>query len=1032
MNAFALPVSVPATPKNILYVRADSFGDLILFTPALARFLKAWPSARHTLLVRPGYDSLQPLFPAGLNWQVAPINPFKDTPAAARPALQKLLAELAANPPDLIVAAALTRTWLEVAIAARFPQARRVVLGQGAVDPLFARALELELGPQAATAFNETVATDATALDWENNHRLADHLLGQKGARSIPALTIPPADTAKAAQLLATHRLTAGQWVACYPAGVANVTMKAWQPAKFAETIAWLQREHGLKVLLLGHRSEAAIVEETAALAARAGAPKPPVWLSQDGEIPLMAALLATAKFYLGNDTGPMHVSAGVGIPVVGIFGGGFWPRFKPVGRQVVSVVQPLPCFACSWDCHFGDAPCVKTLAVADVQAAVTRLLAAGAQPLDAVQEAKNFSAEALALVATVTPRYHQLQRDRLDRQHKIEELTHLGREKDVEIADLKTAAEERKREMEAIKAELEAECAGKDTEIAELKGEADTKDAEINSLKSEANTKDAEIASLKSEADTKDAEINSLKSEANTKDAEIEQLKAVCNEREALIFKLTDIVKDFQRQVADLNAAAAAKEIHLTQVTAAREQLSASHARLTASQEQLTASLAQTTAHRDQLAAAHDQVNAELTKLRAHFASLPPDATQYGQWLYDKDVHIRNIEAMLAEARHSLENYARGHSDLEQIKRYDKWLHEKEAVIQQLARACAEREALIRQLAADNVGLGRATKAWVSVRESVRQKVWQPLCAWAFRKVVDDHEIKLGILRQYAPRPLAWDRRLPRRARLPEAALPDVVIVTPSYNQDKFLESTLLSVLNQNYPKLRYRVQDGGSKDRSPEIIARYADRLAGWYSGKDAGQSAAIRAGFDQLPGGPGDIMAWLNSDDLLAPRTLRFVAEYFATHPEVDAVYGHRIIIDELDREIGRWVMPPHDPASLEWIDYVPQETLFWRRRAWDAVGGLDPSFQFALDWDLLARFQQAGVRIARLPYFLGCFRLHSEQKTSAHIHTTGNEEMTRIRRRIHGPNPDLTRIEHFARKARFQAALHSRLHALGVRF
>jgi len=155
-------------------------------------------------------------------------------------------------------------------------------------------------------------------------------------------------------------------------------------------------------------------------------------------------------------------------------------------------------------------------------------------------------------------------------------------------------------------------------------------------------------------------------------------------------------------------------------------------------------------------------------------------------------------------------------------------------------------------------------------------------------------------------------------------------------------------------------------------------------------------------------------------------------FARHPHGAVVYGHRIIIDAHDQEIGRWIMPRHDPATLEWIDYVPQETLFWRRRAWNAVGGLDPSFQFALDWDLLARFQQAGARIVRLPYFLGCFRLHSEQKTSAHIHTTGHEEMTRIRTRIHGPTPDPARIEHYARKARFTAALTARLHGWGIRF
>ncbi len=139
----------------------------------------------------------------------------------------------------------------------------------------------------------------------------------------------------------------------------------------------------------------------------------------------------------------------------------------------------------------------------------------------------------------------------------------------------------------------------------------------------------------------------------------------------------------------------------------------------------------------------------------------------------------------------------------------------------------------------------------------------------------------------------------------------------------------------------------------------------------------------------------MAWFNSDDLLAPRALAFVAAYFAANPDVDVVYGHRIIIDDADREVGRWIMPRHEEDSIEWIDYVPQETLFWRKRAWDLAGGIDPSFQFALDWDLLARFQQAGCKIVRLPYFLGCFRVHSQQKTMpGHPHD---------RRRRNGPHP-----------------------------
>jgi GT2 family glycosyltransferase len=301
------------------------------------------------------------------------------------------------------------------------------------------------------------------------------------------------------------------------------------------------------------------------------------------------------------------------------------------------------------------------------------------------------------------------------------------------------------------------------------------------------------------------------------------------------------------------------------------------------------------------------------------------------------------------------------------------------------------------------------------------------------FKRLVEDYWMRIEVLRQYEPRPVRWDA-LPK-PHLPEARLPRIGIVTPSFNQASFLESTLRSVLDQGYPKLDYVVQDGGSKDASPEIIARYSGRLAHWESAPDRGQSDAIAKGFARIADrlGPDDVMAWLNSDDLMAPGALRYVGEYFRSHPSVDAIYGHRLIIDEHIREIGRWILPPHDPGVIGWVDYVPQETLFWRKRAWTAGGGIDPAFQFAMDWDLLARFTQAEQRIVRVPHFLGGFRVHKDQKTSQHLHSTGAEEMALIRARFHGAEApdDWKRINAWARRVRFRGALTARLYSIGIR-
>jgi len=257
-----------------------------------------------------------------------------------------------------------------------------------------------------------------------------------------------------------------------------------------------------------------------------------------------------------------------------------------------------------------------------------------------------------------------------------------------------------------------------------------------------------------------------------------------------------------------------------------------------------------------------------------------------------------------------------------------------------------------------------------------------------------------------YPPRPIAPEK-FPPAHRTPR---PRLSIVTPSFYHAAYLEQTMRSVLEQD-TAIDYVVQDGGSRDGTVEILQRLArefpadgdrarPRLISWSSERDAGQADAIARGFAKTSGAPDDVMAYLNSDDFYTPGALAFVADYFAHHPDVDVLYGHRIVVDEQSREIARWFLPAHDAEVLRLNDFVPQETLFWRRRLWERVGGLDTSFHFAVDWDLLLRFQAAGARIVRIPYFLACFRAHAAQKTSAIMHSTGQSEITRLRERTHG--------------------------------
>lgn len=316
----------------------------------------------------------------------------------------------------------------------------------------------------------------------------------------------------------------------------------------------------------------------------------------------------------------------------------------------------------------------------------------------------------------------------------------------------------------------------------------------------------------------------------------------------------------------------------------------------------------------------------------------------------------------------------------------------EKEKPIQNLSKLAAEKERVIQthesrrkrkrklRIVADAVGL--RTLASIPARIPI---ILRP---------------RLGWLNQYEGRPLKQERSFLIESEQLNA-YPMISIVTPSFNQANFIGKTIDSVLSQNYPNLEFFVQDGGSSDETVDVLKEYGDRLTGWESESDNGQSQAINRGLVQTS---GEIMAWLNSDDLLLPDTLRIVAEYFNKHPDVDVVYGNRLMIDDEDMEIGRWILPYHSNKVLNWADFIPQETMFWRRSIWDKSGGkIDESFRFAMDWDLIMRFKKAGAKFAHIPRFLGAFRIHGAQKTSSVINDIGIQEMTRIRSRENGYEP-----------------------------
>ncbi len=204
----------------------------------------------------------------------------------------------------------------------------------------------------------------------------------------------------------------------------------------------------------------------------------------------------------------------------------------------------------------------------------------------------------------------------------------------------------------------------------------------------------------------------------------------------------------------------------------------------------------------------------------------------------------------------------------------------------------------------------------------------------------------------------------------------PLVSIVTPSYNQAQFLEETIQSVFDQNYANIEYIIIDGASTDNSLEIIKRSTDRLTYWVSEPDQGQTDAINKGFACAR---GEILAWINSDDTYQPHAVKEAVEFLNSHPEIGMVYGDANLIDEKGAVIGKFPARQTDYRRLRrGYVHIPQQASFFRASLWKEVGPLDPTFYFAMDYDLW-------VRIAHLapihyhPQLWANFRLHGSGKS-----------------------------------------------------
>lgn len=222
---------------------------------------------------------------------------------------------------------------------------------------------------------------------------------------------------------------------------------------------------------------------------------------------------------------------------------------------------------------------------------------------------------------------------------------------------------------------------------------------------------------------------------------------------------------------------------------------------------------------------------------------------------------------------------------------------------------------------------------------------------------------------------------------------LPRITVITPSFNQADFIETTILSVLEQDYPALEYIVMDGGSTDGTLEILRRYEDRLI-WFSESDRGQGHAINKGLDRAT---GDVVAFLNSDDVYAPGALFAVGAYLADHPEAQWLTGRCSIIDEEGCEMRKAIsaykhfwLGLRSYGVLQVLNYISQPATFWRRALLEEIGKLNESLRYTMDYEYWLRIGKT-YRLHRVRRRLAEFRLYADSKSGGGYEEQFAEEL-----------------------------------------
>jgi ADP-heptose:LPS heptosyltransferase len=677
-------VSLQAGPASLVVLRPDSLGDAILFEPFLRVLREAWPKTQVHVLCTAGTKALAGMMPEGIAWHVVEggspfLVPGEDSVAHLREVLKTT------GSGAWLVSACARKTWWDMAAPSLVRFDRCISLGPVPFSEGLRRVLVQAGTVPTLAAYAENVSVPAELHELEKNLELAGYLLGCAAGGRTPRLSVPAEAVAVARELLAGLGLESGRFVACCPAGTANVAIKTWPAARFALVLAQVQRERGLKTLLLGSEAEAGLLRAVEAEIVKAGGAAA-VWLGQGhGDLETLCGLLGEAALYLGNDTGPMHAAAALGRPVVGVFGGGTWPRFTPRARSGAAVVRPMPCFGCDWQCHLGSAPCIQLIETDTVLRAVATALD-GEQEGTVVIEEGGHPAPEINRLALGASRHARSLRG------QIEHMGLVTCEQQGYITQLEGEREARTQELQALLV-----SSGKERETAVAA--AGLTQAELQRLGSVLAQQQGYISQLESERDARTSELQALRTSsdlarkaaeeaAGLTQAELQRLGSVLAQQQSYISEL-----ESKRETAQAAAGLTQAELQRLGSVLAEQQgyISRLESERDARAQELQAALVLSGKERETAQAAAGLTQAELQRL--------------GSVLAEQQGYISQLESE-RDARTSELQALRSSTDVERdaAKKASDQLAEEH---QRLGAVLGQQQEYIAQLESD-----RATKA--------------------------------------------------------------------------------------------------------------------------------------------------------------------------------------------------------------------------------------------------------------------------------------------------------------------------------